>query len=141
MFGEFPPMCVLPVLDYFRRTYAEGDGGAPPMFDRNLWNMRDVTMDRAHSANNISEDRNNAFFSLVGHRRPKVWKSIEGFRKDVAIDESVVIHHDQGMTQPKKVGRALVEFQNRVRNMCEDYKRGSSDMEPFIRGVAGAMKA
>ena len=134
------PMCMLPVLDYFRRTYVVGDGGSPPMFDRNLWNMRQVTMDRGHRTNNISEAWNNAFFSLVGHKHPTVWRSIEGFKKDVAMDEAVVVHHEQGMRQPKKVKRTLVEFQNRVRNMCEEYERGERDMETFIRGVARAMK-
>ena len=111
------------------------------MFDRNLWNMRQVTLDRARKTNNISDARSNAFFSLVGHKRPKVWRSIGGFKKDVAMDEEVLIHHDRGMRRPKKVKRALVEFQNRVRNMCEEYERGERDMETSIRGVAWAMKA
>ena len=110
------------------------------MFGRNLWNMRQVTMDRGHRTNNISEAWGNAFFSLVGHKHPTVWRSIEGFKKDVAMDEAVVVHHEQGVRQPKKVKRTLVEFQNRVRNMCDEYERGERDMETFIRGVARATK-
>ena len=108
------------------------------MFDRNLRSVREVTMDRARRANNISEARGNAFlFSLVGRKRPAVRRSIE----DVAIDEPAVIRRGQGVRQPKKVKRALVEFQNRVRDMHEEYERGEREMETFDRGVARAMKA
>ena len=134
------PMCMLTLLDYSKRTYVEGDGGAPPMFDRNLRNMREVTMGRAQRTNNISDSRDNAFFPLVGHKHPTLWRSIEWFKKDAALDEAVIIHREQGARQPKKVKRTLVESQNRVRNMCEDYERGERDMEEFIRGVARAMK-
>ena len=57
------------------------------------------------------------------------------------MDEAAVIRHDQGTRNPEEVKRALVEFQNRVRNICEEYERGERDMETFTRGVARAMKA
>ena len=111
------------------------------MFPPELWNVRGVTMNHGHRANNISEAWNNAFLSLVGHKHPSVWKAIDGFRKDTAYDEAVVTHEDQGQRQPKKSKRALVEFQNRVRNICEYHQAGRRGMGGFLRGVARSMKA
>ena len=87
------PTWALPVLDYFRRPYVEGRRGTA--------DVRPKPADRARRANNVSGARGNAFFffvffSLVGHKHPAVWRSVEGFKKDVAIDKAAVIHHDQG---------------------------------------------
>ena len=111
------------------------------MFPPELWGARDVTMSRGHRTNNISEAWNDAFLPVVGQKHPSVWNTMDGFRKHTAYDEAVVTHEDQGQRQPKNLKRTLVEFQNRVRNLCEDHQAGRRDMGDFLRGVAGSMKA
>ena len=79
----------------------------------------------ARRTSKISEARNNAPPLLrVRRQRPEVWRSVRGL-KDVAMEEAAVTHRDQRQRHPKKANRALVEFQNMVRAMFEEYDSGS----------------
>ena len=97
-------------------------------------------MGRAHRTNNISEEWNNDCFSLVGHRRHPVWICVDGFKKDDAMGDDVVIDHEHGQVAEGSEADTN-EFQDRVRIMFSEYERGGRDMGTFTRGVARAMAA
>ena len=111
------------------------------MFPPGLWNVRGVTINRGRLANNISEAWGNAILSLVGRKRPIVWKAIDGPRKDTAYDKEVATHEAHRQRHPKKLKRALVEFQNRARDLCEDHQDGRGGLGDFARGVARSTNA
>ena len=106
------------------------------MCGRNLRNMREVTMGRAHRTNNISDALENAFSALVGQKRPMVWRSIGGFGKDFAMDEAAVIHRDQDQRHPEKVKRPLVEYERGEREGYGDVHPRSCKGDEGLTRVA-----
>jgi hypothetical protein len=127
-------------VGYFDATYVSGAGGNQPRFPPAIWNARDATATSGHRANNVSEGWNNAFFQLVGHKRPSVWQSIAKFRQDAAIAEALVGQVAVGNPPKKRCKKSLQDSQRRTQQLCLDYSSGAKDAESFPRGRSRSLR-
>ena len=112
----------------------------PPMFPPAKWNVHEATLNNDARTNNICEGWNNKFSSLIGHKHPSVWTTIQGFQQDCSAVE-VVIHQDAiGQPPAKRQRKKHVDVQKRLRNLCLDYNSGCKDMGRFLIGIAHNMR-
>ena len=112
----------------------------PPMFPPAKWNVHEATLNNDARTNNICEGWNNKFSSLIGHKHPSVWTTIQGFQQDCSAVE-VVIHQDAiGQPPAKRQRKKHVDVQKRLRNLCLDYNSGRKDMGQFLIGIAHNMR-
>ena len=65
---------------------------------------------------------NNGFEQLVGYSNPSLWTVIESLQKDAALVESQIYSNQPGQPTPKRVRRATIVHQNRLRTLCQQWR-------------------
>ncbi|KAG7166465.1 putative Inosine-5'-monophosphate dehydrogenase 1b-like 13, partial [Homarus americanus] len=128
------------LVDYFDATYVSGTfrrvqappanpnnplppvrlRHRPPVFPPAVWNVFESTITRGDRTNNICEDWNNSFRSLIGHQHPSIWTVIEAFRKDQALAAITMLQDQIGERPQKRVRRAQKTYEERLVNLCSD---------------------
>ncbi|KAG7155548.1 hypothetical protein Hamer_G023228 [Homarus americanus] len=128
------------LVDYFDATYVSGTfrrvqappanpnnplppvrlRHRPPVFPPAVWNVFESTITRGDRTNNICEDWNNSFRSLIGHQHPSIWTVIEAFRKDQALAATTMLQDQIGERPQKRVRRAQKTYEERLVNLCSD---------------------
>ena len=144
------PPSALSVLDYFDKTYVTGStrhiAGTDivrridPLFPPPVWNVHDVTVSDGDRTNNFSEAWNRRFESLVGHKSPSIWTTIELLRADAAEALTSLLRHSSGRLEPKRVRKATKEFNRRLQRLRVEYDAGDRDMKNFMRAVGQSIR-
>ena len=144
------------LLDYFDKTYVSGtfrriqpvDEGVlavrvrriPPLFNPELWNVHQTTLDGDARTNNLCETWNNSFQRLIGYNHPSVWTTIDAFRKDQAMVETQLFQDANGQPPRKRVKAATKNLQERLCNLCKDFVEQRKNLEEFLRGVGHCIR-
>ena len=90
----YPHPQTITLLEYFDQHYvngtwqnAAGIGNLhrqPPRFPPQLWNVHQATLNDDPRTNNVCESWDNAYFHMIGHHHPSMWKSIDTLKKENA---------------------------------------------------------
>ena len=72
---------------------------------------------------------------LVGYSHPTVWVAIESIRKDAAMVLTHLQNDARGEPLKKRVRRETKDLQERLRNLCVDFRDGRKTLEQMLRGV------
>lgn len=107
----------------------------PPAFPPRTWNVHDATLNDDARTNNLCESWNHGFQQLVGHPHPGVWTMIESLQLDQVLAATALVQHARGQLPPKRVLRATVQLQQRLRTLCCSIRDGKIGTEEFLRGV------
>ena len=133
------PAQLHPLLDYFDATYVNGTlrrrRRIPPLFPPEKWNVHETTIANGDRTNNLCESWNRAFRQLVGYSHPTVWVAIESIRKDAAMVRTHLQNDARGEPLRKRVRRETKDLQERLRNLCVDFRDGRKTLEQMLRGV------
>ena len=141
------------LAEYFDSTYVSGQyravvgaGGTmrfrrtAPRFSPQTWNVHEATLSNQHRTNNMCESWNNGFKHLVGHSNPSLWTVIESLQKDAALVESQIYSNQQGQPAPKRVRRATIVHQNRLRTLCQQFLSGEKSLELFLNTMGECIR-
>ena len=139
------------LAEYFDSTYVFGQyravfgaGGTmrfrrtAPRCSPQTWNVHEATLSNQHWTNNICESWNNGFKHLVGHSNPSLWTVIESLQKDSALVESQIYSNQQGQLAPKRVRRATIVHQNRLRT--QQFLSGEKSLELFLNTIGECIR-
>lgn len=111
----------------------------PPLFPPDLWNVHDVTLANQDRTNNACEGWNHGFYNLVGHANPTVWTVIKAFQNDSVINKTSILQIDRGEPPVKKIRRITLDFQKRLRTLCENLRDGRRTAIQTLRAVGHAI--
>lgn len=143
------------LLDYFDATYVSGsfrqvqppaadpDADVPPFRMRRLpprflpaqWNVHDATLSGESRTNNFCEGWNNGYKELVGHAHPGIWIALDSIRKDHSLVAAALYEDARGQPPAKRVKRATVQLQDRLRNLCQQFRDETKSLKDFLRGI------
>ena len=93
------PPKLLPVMEYFDRTYVRGRPAAtrgrrqrmlPPRYEPAMWNHYEAARNKEHKTNNISEGWHNRFRIVVGKHHPDLYSCLTEFQKEQAYSETCI---------------------------------------------------
>lgn len=116
----------------FRRT--------PPRFELQTWNVHDATMSDQHRTNNVCESWNNGFKSLVGHSNPSLWTVIQSLQKDCAMVETDHYKFEHGEPVSKRVKKATIVHQNRLKLLCQQQLKGEKSLSEFLYAIGKCIR-
>ena len=149
----------MPLVDYFEATYVNGvervarreadaNHNVPavvvhrvaPLFPPETWNVYEITIASEQRTNNLCEAWNFGFEQLVGHKHPSVWTLLDGLRQDCIMASTTIQQHALGMPPKKRVKHRTRLLQERLCNICIDYRKGSKTMPELLHAVANTIR-
>ena len=126
---------MLPVIDYFERTYIGpviGGQQRPPMYDIEFWNVYGHVLNDDPRTNNKVEGHHNLINTTLGFKHPAIWKLIDGLKKLHNQNKTKIASLiAQGPTQRKK---KYVDLDARLKTITNDFP--NRDIMDFLRGIA-----
>jgi hypothetical protein len=144
------------LVDYFDATYVSGTERRvqssatqqgpvrtrtiPPLFPPAVWNVHDATIIGDARTNNLCESWNNGFQQLIGHSNPSIWTAIDGLRKDQALAATLLCQDEQGLRLRKRTQRATIDLQNRLQNICADFRDNKRDISSLLRSTGHCIR-
>ena len=111
-----------------------------PTFPPPVWNVHDITVNAGDRTNNYCEAWNRRFETLVGHKSPSVWMTLEVLGDDAAEAATMLVRHSSGRLEPRRVRKSVKDFDQRLQNLCSEYRDGARDMMSFLRAVGNSIR-
>ena len=126
------------LLPYYERTWVgtinfrTGQRGQP-LFPVDLWNCRELTLQKLHVTNNAMEGWHRQFSVRVGAHHPSIWPLIKAFMSEEVLASVKIREFVGGLAPPKKRCR-YAEKADRVYRTVQLYDR----LPPldYLRGIA-----
>lgn len=79
--------------------------------------------------------------NLVGHAHPNIWKLIEILQKDEAESSAMIrSHRDFGNAPRKRVRRETKALNERLKNLCIEFRDGVRDLPLFLRAIGNNIR-
>jgi len=148
------PEGLQPLIDYFDATYVTGTYRSirrqapartilrrtPPLYPVDTWNVHDATMSGEARTNNLCESWNSGFARSVGHTHPSVWVLIGALRTDAALAETDILATARGQPPKKRLQRATISLQKRLRQICADRQTGKATVAGTLDAAAHTIR-
>ncbi|KAH7954672.1 hypothetical protein HPB49_020768 [Dermacentor silvarum] len=112
----------------------------PPTYPPVMWNVYWATLDGGHRTNNHAEAWDRRLGSIVGHSHPTVWKAFDALRSKEAIVKMKMAQSRLSAPPKKRSKSTLMDMQQHVHNLCEDYTAGTTKIEDFIRAIGHTIR-
>jgi len=107
------PDAAVAILQYFDQTYVNGVERCvtntdiarriEPTFPPPVWNVHDITVNAGDRTNNYCEAWKGRFETLVGHKSPSVWTTLEVLGDDAAEAATMLVCHSSDRLKPSCV--------------------------------------
>jgi len=111
-----------------------------PAFPPPVWNVHDITVNSGDRTNNYCEAWNRRFETLLGHKNPSVWTTLEVLGDDAAEAATMLVRHGSGRLEPRRVRKSTRDFQQRMQHLCSELADGSRDTASFLRAVGHSIR-
>ena len=125
---------MLPLLDYFKRTYIGrriGNQRRAPMFSIEFWNVHNRVINYVPRTNNRLEGHHNLINSTLGFSHPTIWKFIGGLKKlQNGNKTKIACLIARGPTRRK---RKYVNLDARLKIITNDFD--NRNIMDFLRGT------
>ena len=108
----------------------------PPRYPPELWNVHDATLNDEPRTNNQCEGWNNRFYHLVGYNHPSIWAFITAIKQEDCAVRAAIEQDLRGEPPKKRVRKAYVALQKRLKTLCADRAEGRKTIAETIQGVA-----
>lgn len=129
------PIEVIPILDYFERTYIGRRIGAQrvaPLFAIEFWNVNERVINDDPRTNNKVEGHHNMINTTLGFKHPTIWKFIDGLKTLQNGNQNKIATLVAQGVPPRK--RVYVDLDNRLKTVTNDF--ANRTVMDFLRGVA-----
>jgi hypothetical protein len=88
----------------------------------------------------LCEAANRAFRVLVGCDHPTIWKLINAFQDDAAVESLIIFNYFRGILPSKRVTPEQKKRDANLKNLCLLFNRRQIDLEKFMTETAKAVK-
>ena len=99
-----------------------------------------ITINDGNRTNNFSEGWNNSFRQLVGHNLPSIWRLILHLREDAAVVSTSLIQYSRGEPPQKRVKRATVQLQDKLKKLCLSRISGERSVTDFLLAIGHCIR-
>ena len=125
------------VIDYFEDTYIgrlrPGGHRRAPLFDMELWNMYNQTIDDLPRTNNAVEGWHRSFQANVGAYHPNFWRFIDILKREQNLTQVNIAQARAGHpAEPQR--RRYQDSNQRIKNIVQDYP--NRNIMQYLRGLA-----
>ena len=131
------PLDAQAVIDYFEDTYIgrlrPGGHRRAPLFDMELWNMYNQTIDDLPRTNNAVEGCHRSFQANVGAYHPNFWRFINILKREQNLTQVNIAQARAGHpAEPQR--RRYQDSNQRIKNIVQDYP--NRNIMQYLRGLA-----
>ena len=131
------PLDAQAVIDYFEDTYIgrlrPGGHRRAPLFDMELWNMYNQTIDDLPRTNNAVEGWHRSFQANVGAYHPNFWRFIDILKREQNLTQVNIAQARAGHpAEPQR--RRYQDSNQRIKNIVQDYP--NRNIMQYLRGLA-----
>ena len=131
------PLDAQAVIDYFEDTYIgrlrPGGHRRAPLFDMELWNMYNQTIDDLPRTNNAVEGWHRSFQANVGAYHPNFWRFIDILKREQNLTQVNIAQARAGHpAEPQR--RRYQDSNQRIKNIVQDYP--NRNIMQYLRGIA-----
>ena len=131
------PLDAQAVIDYFEDTYIgrlrPGGHRRAPLFDMELWNIYNQTIDDLPRTNNAVEGWHRSFQANVGAYHPNFWRFIDILKREQNLTQVNIAQARAGHpAEPQR--RRYQDSNQRIKNIVQDYP--NRNIMQYLRGLA-----
>ena len=110
-----------------------------PRFSLAWWNVFEATKANLPRTNIDVEAWHRGFEALVGVHHANLWRSIDNFRKEQALNDVTTAQCTAG-GPPSAKKRRCADISTRLQNLAQGYNEETTDTMQYLRGIAHNLK-
>lgn len=129
--------------DYFGKTYVVGVRGAgqrprvPPLYEPQLWNLYEATLEGRATTNNASEGWHNRFMTILQRKHPDMYSLLDALKKEQGDTQVAILELRLGRNIKAAPKKKWIEYQARVRTTVRSYETyGVANILEYLRLVS-----